>query len=89
MDPAPVHTTLSLLRSVAIQMLQNGPRTDDTGRLQELTVWWEDQVIQVLPKVGATPGEIASFRDPGIIYHQSIVAEKIARLEAIIKRTES
>jgi hypothetical protein len=46
-------------------------------------------VLQVLPKVGATPGEIASFRDPGIIYHQSIVAEKIARLDVIIKRTES
>lgn len=80
--------TLILLRAVGIHMLQNRPPTDDVRRLAENRDWWDSEVLKVLPKAGATPGEVAGFGDLGNMSHGSIVAEKIARLGKIIDRIE-
>ena len=83
--------TLILLRGVASQMIQNRPPTDDTTRLQENLNWWETEVLGILPRAGAKSHEIARFARfgaPGNVYHRSMIAEKITRLDAIIARLE-
>lgn len=80
--------TLILLRSVAFHMIQNRPPTDDATRLQQTLDWWEREVMSILPRAGAKPREIARFGAVGNIYHPTIIANKIARLDAIIDRLE-
>jgi hypothetical protein len=53
--------TFVLMRAMAIHMIQNRPSTDDQQRLQENLNWWEAEVVRILPKAGATPGEIGDF----------------------------
>ena len=80
--------TLILMRGVAFHMIQNRPPTDDATRLQQNLNWWETEVMSILPRAGAKPREIARFGALGNVYHPTIIAEKIARLDAIIDRLE-
>ena len=79
---------LILMRGVAIHMIQNRPPTDDQNRLQANLNWWETEVARILPRAGATPGEVGRFQALGNVYHPTPIAEKIARLDAIIERLE-
>ena len=80
--------TLILMRGVAIHMIQNRPPTDDATRLQQNLNWWETEILKILPKAGAKPGEIVQFEALGNIYPPTVIAEKIARLDAIVRRME-
>jgi hypothetical protein len=80
--------TLLLMREVGIHMIQNRPPTDNAHRLQQNLIWWDGKVADILPKAGATSGEIAQFQALGNIYLAPVIAQKIARLDAIINRLE-
>jgi hypothetical protein len=84
--------TLILLREVYIHMIQNGPRdptnTQHTQRLTEIFAWWESEVIPRLQRARARPGEISEFKALGNVATGNVIAEKLERLNEIIRRLE-
>ena len=56
--------------------------------LRENLTWWENEVLKILPKAGATRGQVDRFQYLGNVYHTTIIAEKIARLDVIIDSLE-
>ncbi len=80
--------TLLLLREVGVQMIQNRPATDNARLLQENLLWWDGKVVDILPRAGARSRELAQFQALGNIYLPTVIAQKIARLDAILDRLE-
>ena len=82
---------LVFMRGVAVHMIQNRPSTDDAARIQQNVNWWETEVLKILPRAGAKSDEIARFARCGAagnVYHRGMIAQKIARLDAIIDRLD-
>jgi len=83
---------LILLREVYIHMILTRPvdatNQDQVEKLNQNFAWWEAEVTNRLPRVGASSGQISSFKALGNLATGNIRAEKLERLNVIIDRVE-
>jgi len=92
---------LVLLREAGIHTLLNRPVDSRTAleKLEQDVKWWESQVISILEGMGVPETDISSFRTLGLFHSaglsgwdqrhaqlRNILAEKLSRLETVLKR---